>query len=876
MSESTASDGQLTDDITVTVDILDYDYTLQNPPDLSPYFELRGDDWRIWTNLLIKTFGGTELYLNFTELSYEFGDGQAIEAGHGLLVGGNDLSVFTIPSMPAGIDDVFYYSWDVDIDDHVIFPASIPDEIRINWSPGNDEYILPDLSTRAHSINDNRFIAENFYSKQELDGIANPLGITADNSGSSLTVSSDYGSIVVAEISRFFDSSGDDTFIGGDHSENFTLERGGSDTVTTGLGADEIRIEYSSENGNYHVAVTDINETDKVTLSGMGFSESQYLDQLAITYDFNNSITHVSVFTDTYTQSNLISFQDIIFPAIAWNGSGEVRLRDFKDSAIQRGSAENDRLYGLLVDDEIYGGDGNDRLYASTGDDILDGGDGFDTLDLRDFSSDVTVNLTTGVASGSEIGTDQVSGFEAISSGSGNDVLIGKEQTEFTGGEYSYFSVTDIYGTWVDTSFSSGGGLGDDYIEGPGDFDYVGYQISDTAVSIDLESGRVIGGLGTDTLVDIEYVTGSNYGDQIYGSSGDDFISPDHLAADYLPNDRIGGVDHIDGRGGIDTLVIGNGLEDNNRTFFTANIVDMQAGTAIDMAGNVDTFVNIENVITSELSDTVTDDSGDNAFQLLEGNDTATVSGGADLVVAGDGLDVINLASPILWDHGFYAKNVDQQGAIGTNKIVSLAGKVNSSTVIHGGNEEDTLNLTASDDAFFLHDSFSKFNSWVSLAIDSEGQRNHARLIDVEVINAGAGDDIIDMTSSDYSTSSINMAIDGGDGNDVIWAGQGADTLMGGNGDDILNGSSGNDQLTGGAGKDIFEFTSTSGNDRITDFHGLLDEIHLFYRKDSVEEGLMASINNQGVLSWGEVTIDLGIENAGLNVDQLNIVYEVA
>jgi len=600
----------------------------------------------------------------------------------------------------------------------------------------------------------------------------------------------------------------------------------------------------------------------------MGFDTTNYRDQFTIRYDDVNDLTTVSVSTDTYTQTDLVTmYGEHLLAKYELKSDGDLEL-SFADSDTQFGTSSDDRLYGLEADDKIYGMGGNDRLYASTGDDVLDGGEGFDTLDLRDFSSDVTVNLTTGTASGSEIGTDQVSGFEAISSGSGNDVLIGKEQTEFTGGEYSYFSVRDIYGTWVDTSFSSGGGLGDDYIEGLGDFDYVGYQISDTAVSIDLELGRVIGGLGTDTLVDIEYVTGSNYGDQIYGSSVDDFISPDHLAADYLPNDRIGGVDHIDGRGGIDTLVIGNGLEDNNRAFFTANIVDMQAGTAIDMAGNVDTFVNIENVITSELSDTVTDDNGDNAFQLLEGNDTATVSGGADLVVAGDGQDTVNLSSSMQWTAGFYAHNDGQTDVVGTQQLVSLSGKTRLSDVLDGGVDIDTLNLTGSADAFFLHDSFSGFHQWLELSQDSSGRNSHARLIELEVINAGDGDDVIDMTSEDYSLASLDMTLNGEGGNDILWAAQGDDTLNGGTGSDVLNGSSGNDTLTGGSGADIFEFTATSGNDTITDFNKNEDELHFYFREGEAEETAVASINN-GIVAWDAVTVDLG--DHALEISDLNI-----
>jgi Ca2+-binding RTX toxin-like protein len=51
--------------------------------------------------------------------------------------------------------------------------------------------------------------------------------------------------------------------------------------------------------------------------------------------------------------------------------------------------------------------------------------------------------------------------------------------------------------------------------------------------------------------------------------------------------------------------------------------------------------------------------------------------------------------------------------------------------------------------------------------------------------------------------ASIQLTLDGGDGNDDLSGGGGNDTVIGGAGDDILRGAEGNDTLTGDDGDDV-------------------------------------------------------------------------
>ncbi|SMO67192.1 hypothetical protein SAMN06265173_10942 [Thalassovita litoralis] len=97
------------------------------------------------------------------------------------------------------------------------------------------------------------------------------------------------------------------------------------------------------------------------------------------------------------------------------------------------------------------------------------------------------------------------------------------------------------------------------------------------------------------------------------------------------------------------------------------------------------------------------------------------------------------------------------------------------------------------------------------------------------------GDDIIDLTSPDYSLAGIAMSIDGGDGNDVIWGSDANENIVGGNGDDTIFGGIGTDMLTGGAGADVFEFTRTSTNTSVTDFDISEGDTLRFYNAGGAE-----------------------------------------
>ena len=101
---------------------------------------------------------------------------------------------------------------------------------------------------------------------------------------------------------------------------------------------------------------------------------------------------------------------------------------------------------------------------------------------------------------------------------------------------------------------------------------------------------------------------------------------------------------------------------------------------------------------------------------------------------------------------------------------------------------------------------------------------SRSRIAQIDEIRAGAGDDIVDMTSQRFEYVGEGLTIRGGDGNDVIWANKGDNRLFGDAGNDRIVGASdsdviaggiGNDSMHGGGGSDVFTFCQNWGTDEV-------------------------------------------------------------
>jgi len=243
---------------------------------------------------------------------------------------------------------------------------------------------------------------------------------------------------------------------------------------------------------------------------------------------------------------------------------------------------------------------------------------------------------------------------------------------------------------------------------------------------------------------------------------------------------------------------------------------------------------------------------GTTADDILNGTtdiDEISTGLGADVVYALAGSDTITLTADTTFNvSGFSARNVSNDNSVGTNQRISLEGLNRFNDVIDGGDGVDTLILTSGNDVFFIDDVYSEHHSSLTLSSTTQGIVSTARMIDLETINAGDGNDIVDLTSDNFVLTS-GVSINGEAGNDTLWGSNGADTIDGGAGDDSLFGGAGDDAFTGGSGSDTFQFTATAGSDVITDFDTNNDAIQIYYRAQDNHSYDDLSLSN-GVLTW--------------------------
>jgi hypothetical protein len=270
-------------------------------------------------------------------------------------------------------------------------------------------------------------------------------------------------------------------------------------------------------------------------------------------------------------------------------------------------------------------------------------------------------------------------------------------------------------------------------------------------------------------------------------------------------------------------------------------------------------------VVTLDINE-VTGTTSDDILNGTTGNDNISTHDVTDVVYALAGNDRITLTADATWGTGYFAKNVSNDNSVGTNEIISLEGLNRFNDVIDGGDDVDALNLTAGNDVFFIDDVYSDHHSSLTLSSTTQGIDSTARVIDLETINAGSGDDIVDMTSTNFVLAT-GVTINGGAGNDSLWGSNGDDTINGGDGNDTLFGGAGDDTLTGGAGDDVYQFTATSGSNVITDVDddgNLTIEFH--YRAEDNHSNDDLSLSN-GVLTWntGGNTVLIDLSVPGLN-----------
>ncbi len=467
---------------------------------------------------------------------------------------------------------------------------------------------------------------------------------------------------------------------------------------------------------------------------------------------------------------------------------------------VQDGWGTTDTLIGIeLISgsnlaDKIRGSDSSvtEAFMGRKGADTIDGGAGTNKAHYMDDIAGVVVWLAAkaGATAPTSALTDVVqTGYTGVAKDGWGDV---DQLVNIQGAEGSGYD--DIL-IGNESTNRLDGRAGNDSLDGGAGFDWSEYNNAPAGISVDLSTLAAAndGWGGSDRLIGIEAVQGSTFADTIAGDT----------AANQL--DGLDGHDSMNGADGNDTLNGGLGND------------SLEGGTGDDVvAGN-------------------------------DGDDVIKGGQGRDYLLGGAGNDSLALTPSGSWSSSYRAQS-DFLVAAGVqstaNKYVSLNGMNRYESVSNGGEGADAVALTSGNDALFVDDTFSQLNSQAAAEI--------GRLVAIESIDGGAGNDLIDLTTLKFALSGFSVL--GGTGNDTVWGGQGADQISGGDGADILLGAAGNDSLTGGAGNDVFLFASNSGQDTITDFASG-DKVRLLGGTSS--GAVVTQTTTDTVLTWGGLQVTL-------------------
>jgi Ca2+-binding RTX toxin-like protein len=537
---------------------------------------------------------------------------------------------------------------------------------------------------------------------------------------------------------------------------------GGDDIVTTGAGDDIVDVgrgDDRADGGNNGDGTRGIDgiSADLATLPDGS------IDSTAVNWNLE---------ANTYSgPGGLNAFTNFEYFGNSVTGGGGVATGSGNDTIVTR---------NIDADDILSTGDGDDTATFSRGEDTFIAGAGTDRL-IFDYSA-ATNTVLAGNGPNGSLATGY-SGFYTDSSGTRQIVYSGVEHfTITTGSGNDNINTADgqdviTTGAGNDTVNALGdndlvdGGIGDDVLNGGDGVDTLSYAslAGGVGVTVNLAetAAQATGGAGTDTISNFEFLTGSQYADQLTGSIDNNLINGG--AGD---DTMIGGQGNdtyvVDSIGDIVIESSGEGNSDDVRTALavytlTAANVEILSGFRTDIGQQLTGSSGNNIVRGTEQGDILDGGDGEDTLLGFGGDDTLRITGGSssfdtdnELVSGGDGNDLLVIDYSAMGDQvGLYVQSDEASGAAGFVDVPDGTRKIS-------------------------------FNGIERLSVTT-----------------GSGNDILTGVSG-------ADVFNGGGGNDLLLGRGGNDTLNGDANDDTLDGGSGDDALNGGAGSDTASYTSST------------------------------------------------------------------
>ncbi len=493
-----------------------------------------------------------------------------------------------------------------------------------------------------------------------------------------------------------------------------------------------------------------------------------------------------------------------------------------------RGNRADNILLGGLGDDLLVGDDGNDTLDGGGGNDRLDGGLG-DDIYIIDSTSDLIVSDRGGndtvIASADFVvpNTSRIM-IETLRAAIGSAItLTGSDIAQTLIGSNANNRLNGFGGNDI-----LEGGAGSDILDGGTGIDGVTYANATGAVFVDLAGyalessnttslfGAATITLSQDSLISIENVIGSNYGDRIYGDANNNILAGGN------------GSDVLYGGNGSDTVSFMTNSGAVFVDFFGRYALETNTITGTVMSSDTilstDYYFEFENIIGSRFGDRIYGNAADNVLSGFGGNDILYGDAGSDTISF-----AFNEGAVYADFFGRYAleTNTTTGTVLASDVIVSTDYFFEFENItgsrfgdrIYGNNADNVLAGLGGNDILYAGGG----NDTISFA-DNIG-----------AVSASIADSIAFETDQSFFANSLVVSTDyffefenitGSAFDDILTGSSDVNRINGGDGSDVINGGQGNDILTGGAGRDKF-YIDNNSVDQITDFVSFTDQIYI-------------------------------------------------
>ena len=697
---------------------------------------------------------------------------------------------------------------------------------------------------------------------------------------------------------------GADTMRGGDGTDYYYVDNVGDVIVETnasvGSGGSDLVYSYISS-----IALSDNVERLRLMNDGAADGTGNSLDNLIYAGNGDN-ILDGGAGNDTASYAYATAAVNVnlaIAGAQATGGSGNDTLISIENLA---GSSYNDWLRGDSGNNILEGGDGSDSLNGEAGADTLIGGDGTDYYYVDD-AGDVVVETNANLASG---GNDLVYSYAFSTTLSDN---VERLRLLTNGSSFATGNALDniIYA-----------GNGNNVMNGASGNDTVSYAYAVAGVSVNLGTSKAqaTGGSGTDTVISIENIVGSNFNDWLRGNGGNNILEGGD------------GNDSLNGEAGADTLIGGDGtdyyyVDDAGDVVVETNGNQASGGSDLvysylstyRLGAHVERLRLLNNGDADGIGNTLDNvfyaGNGNNVMNGGSGNDTvsyAYATAGVSLkltisgpqATGGSGIDtLINIENLVGSLHDDWLRGDGMQNILeGGDGSDSLNGEGGADTMIGGDGtdyyyvddagdvvtETNSAMATGGNDLVYSYVySYTLTDNVERLRVLTNGSSFATGNALDNTIYAGNGNNVMngasgnDTVSYAYATSAVNVSLaignaqaTGGSGIDTLQSienlagskyhdsligNDAANQLEGGNGNDTLSGGLGNDTLSGGSGSDTIRFDTLL--DALSNVDAITD-YNVVADTIELENAIFGSLSTVGVLAAGSFVAGAGVSAA--------------